>query len=342
MPTRNYDLHLKGFVGGYDFEADYVDYVLGKNSENTVHVLIDSLGGQVSTALSISSAFHRHGHVHAHFVGMNASAATIASMGAERITMDKSAMYLVHKCSTAFFKWGSLNADDLSTLIGQLEKEKASLDKLDANIAEMYAEKCKKQAADLLELMHVGGWLTAKEAVEWGFVDEITDFEEDFAPALTDEALAFCTAEGIPLPSLPKQESALAKFFQSLTKLITHNSHLHPSKMNKFYKHICDILDKKEVEVDDKNTVSFSTEDVDSIEAAMDAHYEEITKLADKLSEANDKVKDLTAKLDDLGKRPAADTMTVIGTPRADKPKSPIDEYVESHNRARALLKKLP
>ena len=83
----NYNLHLKGFVGGYDFDADYVDYILSKHEGKEVHVLIDSLGGRSNTALSIFSAFKRHGNVNVHFVGMNASAATIASLGAKHITM---------------------------------------------------------------------------------------------------------------------------------------------------------------------------------------------------------------------------------------------------------------
>ena len=29
MAKKNYNLHLKGYVGGWDFDADYVDYVLG-------------------------------------------------------------------------------------------------------------------------------------------------------------------------------------------------------------------------------------------------------------------------------------------------------------------------
>ena len=107
MSTPKYHLHLKGYAGGYDFDSDYVDYVLSRNAENEVHVLIDSLGGSLATALSIVAAFQQHGNVHVHFVGMNASAATIASMGAKRITMDASAMYLVHKCSVEFFRWAS-------------------------------------------------------------------------------------------------------------------------------------------------------------------------------------------------------------------------------------------
>ena len=138
----HYHLHLKGYVGGYDFDADYVDYILAKNAGKEVNVLIDSLGGQSNTALSIFAAFKRHGNVNVHFVGMNASAATIASFGAKHISMDASAMYLVHKCSIAFFEWGNLNADDLQSLIHNIEQQKKDLDKLDANIAQMYAKRC--------------------------------------------------------------------------------------------------------------------------------------------------------------------------------------------------------
>jgi hypothetical protein len=42
MPTKN-NLHLKGYVGGYDFDRDFVDYILGKNAGKPVNVLIDGL-----------------------------------------------------------------------------------------------------------------------------------------------------------------------------------------------------------------------------------------------------------------------------------------------------------
>ena len=74
---QKYHLHLKGYVGGYDFDSDYVDYILAKYRESEVNVLIDSLGGSLTTALSIVAAFRNHGNVHVHFVGMNASATSI-------------------------------------------------------------------------------------------------------------------------------------------------------------------------------------------------------------------------------------------------------------------------
>ena len=57
MSNATYNLHLKGFVGGADFDRNYVDFVLAQNSEQSVSVLIDSPGDLLATALSIASVF---------------------------------------------------------------------------------------------------------------------------------------------------------------------------------------------------------------------------------------------------------------------------------------------
>ena len=226
--NTQYHLHLKGYVGGYDFDSDYVDYILAKYPDDEVNVLIDSLGGSLATALSIVAAFRGHGNVHVHFVGMNASAATIASMGAKRITMDSSAMYLVHKCSVEFFEWASANSDKLAEIIREARQMKSDLEKMDLNVAQLYASKCDKNPEDLLALMKKGGWLTAQEAKDLGFVDEITSFEEDEAPVITDSIAADMTASGIPVPSTfihnEEQHNGLfTRFVEALTRFFSSN-----------------------------------------------------------------------------------------------------------------------
>lgn len=72
-----YHISVKGYVGGYDFDRSTVDRELAKNEGKQVNVLIDSLGGSLATGLSISAAFKNHGNVNVHFVGFNASVATI-------------------------------------------------------------------------------------------------------------------------------------------------------------------------------------------------------------------------------------------------------------------------
>ena len=236
MAKAKYHLHLKGYVGGYDFDSDYVDYILNRNPDTEVHVLIDSLGGSLATALSIVAAFRNHANVHVHFVGMNASAATIASLGAKHVSIDSSAMYLVHKCSVEFFRWASANSDKLADIIKEAKQMKSDLEKMDANVAQMYATKCQKSQEELLALMKKGGWLTAQEALEWGFVDEITDYEEDAAPVITDSIAADMGAAGIPVPSQLAKDSAqsstvLTRFIEALTNIFKSNSNAQ-SDMN--------------------------------------------------------------------------------------------------------------
>ena len=57
MSKTAYHISLKGFVGGADFDRNYVDFLLAQNSEQSVSVLIDSPGDSLATALFIASAF---------------------------------------------------------------------------------------------------------------------------------------------------------------------------------------------------------------------------------------------------------------------------------------------
>ena len=211
MAKKNYDLKLKGFVGDWNFDADYVEYVLNKCGDRDVNVCIDSMGGYVGTALSVSTLFKQHGKVHVHYIGMNASAATIASMGAAHISIDKNAMYLVHKCSNLIFEWNQMNADQLKAHIDELKKTCNDLEKIDANIASLYSDRCKKTPEELMNLMKVGGWLSAQEALEWGFVDEITEDEDEKAAVLTQDTITAMAAAGIPVPEQTKEAREQAK-----------------------------------------------------------------------------------------------------------------------------------
>ena len=325
MSNATYSLHLKGFVGGADFDRNYVDFVLAQNSEQSVSVLIDSLGGSLATALSIASAFRNHGDVSVHFVGMNASAATIASLGAKHISIDANAMYLVHKCSTEFFRWCDLNADNTETLIQELQAQKSDLDKLDINIASMYSAKCKKDVKDLLDLMKVGGWLSAKEALDWGFVDEITNANEQ-APVLTDAVASAMANAGMPIPNIPiaEKDSVFAKFIASLSSLFkSDKSSNHSNTMKISLNNIGKILNVEELCADD-NKVTLTVENLNAIEAVLDKQAKEIASLNERISA--------------LASAPADSSTAVI---EDNKPqmteKSDVEEYFDTVNSARKL-----
>ena len=350
---QNYHLHLKGFVGGYDFDKNYVDYVLSKNAGKPVFVLIDSLGGSLATALSIASSFRNHGDVTVHFVGMNASAATIASLGAKHITMDASAMYLAHKCSTEFFQWAQLNADQLADQIASLEQLKTDLEKIDANVAGMYSRKCKKDADALLALMKVGGWLSAKEALDWGFVDEITNADEDKAPVLTDAVASAMASVGMPIPNLPvESNSQFSKFLNAIANLF-RSQDKQPQNisepMNKLFPLLAAALAIDALQFTD-GKCSLTEAQCDTLEAFLkdqaDKLQATITEKDNLIAQRDQSIKDLQAKVDEqsalLAAKPGDKTSQVLNNGNAPTPANDIEEQVRVMNDAKALFDMLP
>ena len=209
-----YDLTLKGFVGGWDFDSDYIDYVLNKKKDSPVCVLIDSLGGYTHTGLSVSSAFRNHGDVSVTFRGMNASAATIAALGAKHVAMEEDALYLIHKCSVTVFEWASMNEEQLKEHIEKLEHTRQNSMKVDIAVARAYAKRTGKTTDELLSLMSKELWLTADEAKEYGFIDEVIKTEEKKSEVVLTSSMEDKFKEaGIPIPSMLKheEESLLAK-----------------------------------------------------------------------------------------------------------------------------------
>lgn len=318
MSKTAYHISLKGYVGGYDFDRATVDKELAKNEGKQVNVLIDSLGGSLATGLSISAAFKNHGNVNVHFVGLNASAATIASLGAAHISIDAGAMYLVHKCSMAFFEWGSLNSDQFATLMADCEKIKADLDKLDLNCAQLYANRCKRKPEDLLSLMKVGGWLSAKEALDWGFVDEITDLEDEPAPRLTDALASAMASEGMPIPNIPlaeqDKESAFGKFLTAIASIFNSKSHTQ-------------MPEPKTYSEDEYNALNQRLNDANALADSQKATIEERDK----------RISELEAK---LAKTPAEPSKQVVedSKPSDNTPKNEVEAFVDTYNSARKLF----
>ncbi len=333
MSKTAYNISLKGYVGGSDFDRKTVDSTLAANEGKSVNVLIDSLGGSLATGLSISAAFKNHGNVNVHFVGLNASAATIASLGAAHISMDAGAMYLVHKCSMAFFEWGSLNSDQFATVIADCEKIKADLDKLDLNCAQLYAARCKRKTADLLALMKVGGWLSAKEALEWGFVDEITDLADEPAPKLTDALASAMANAGMPIPNIPiaetDRESLFGKFLTAIASLFKPSTNPITTAMIKTYTFLSAILADKPLTVKD-GTASVTVAQLDAIEDAL----AEKDRLC---NEQKQTIADLQAKLDKTPAEPSKQVVEDNKPSGAPAPKNDVEQFVDTYNSARAL-----
>lgn len=368
---NKYHIHLRGTVGYWRFDAEYVEYMLNKYKNEQVDVLINSLGGDVGAALTISAAFRRHGNVHVHYEAMNASAATIASLGAKHVTIDHDSLYMVHKCSRVVFVWDQLNADQMQDLIDQYEKVKNDLNKIDLQIAKSYADRCKKDSKALLQVMKEGAWLTAQEALEWGFVDEVTDNPEDEKPHFTAQVKDFLASEGIPMPNLPLEEEGqgeedagwlarLKEFLRKQYGQITNQQTDEKIKMKKTFMFIAAVLALQAFECEeggkiemtcdqlkalddrlkalndqaeaDKATIAQHTAAIDDFKAQLTAKTDE---LAAKTTELNAKTAELTA----LQKQPAGESKQVTENNNAGEgEESPMAQYYKDREEAQQMI----
>ena len=304
MP-KNYHLYLKGEVGDWDFDADYVSYILDKYKDQRVNVLIDSLGGQVAVALSISSLFRAHGDVHVHFVGMNASAATIAAMGAKYITIDSAACFLVHKCLNFVDTFEYMNEEQLDAHISKLRKVQENQQTINNCVCGLYAKRCAKPEADLMELMKKGGWMTAEQTKEWGFVDEVTDYPGDAAPELTESVASMMAEAGMPMPPIEMRRAKEDSFFARLRRFFEGGSRTDitnkPENMDTPFASLTPLLGAETMTVTNAGTCSLTSDQLTAIDSALASKDAAI-------AEKDAKITELEALVADLRQTPAETT----------------------------------
>ena len=124
---------------------------------------INSYGGGIFTGLSAMDEILRcKVPVYTIIDGCCASAATFLSVAGKKRFINENAFILIHQISSIF--WGKYN---------EFQDEKQNLDKLMSVIKNIYTKYTKIPEKDLDELLKHDLWYNAKEAIEFGLVDEI-------------------------------------------------------------------------------------------------------------------------------------------------------------------------
>lgn len=196
----DYTLNIDSHIGPWGYTRQYVAAELKSFKKKPVCVRISSPGGSLDDALDIRQQFVDHGDVTAYIFGYTASAATVIAMGAKKVCMSKYAFFLVHKVMVRVDAWGRYNADQIEKILQDLQDKKVENDKMDLVVAALYAKKCGKPIEDVVEVMRKGQWLTAQEAKDFGFVDEI--IEDGDIVNFDEYSRHYCMFE-LPTPVLP-------------------------------------------------------------------------------------------------------------------------------------------
>lgn len=146
-------------------------------------VRINCLGGDVVDGTAICNSFKLHdGDVLMRIEGWACSMATAIACAGDKVVAFANTMYMVHRASTVV--WGNVKA---------LRDTADLLDKLDGQLIEVYVAKTGQSSEAITALIDGqvdGTWMTAAEAKEHGFIDEVLDGENAKATALLDKAAA--------------------------------------------------------------------------------------------------------------------------------------------------------
>lgn len=212
-----------------NFKADL--FKLGNGGPVTVR--LNSPGGDAWAASVIRSIIMEYsGRVTVRIDGLCASAATIVATAGDVVKMQDSAFFMIH--------------DPWTIAMGGVEDLKAAIDMLKttkAGIVDTYISKTHMAADQLAKMMANETWMTAQQAKEYGFVDEVitasskvlnlagsqrilnmlTDFENVPPELMASLQLGAVTDEGTqpsPQPSPLEGEGVREREVQSLRNFI--------------------------------------------------------------------------------------------------------------------------
>lgn len=183
------EIQLYDEIGPWGVTAAAFTRALADAGPGPVKVRINSPGGDVFDGLAIFNALKQRGGVEIVVDGLAASAASYVAMAGETVTMAEQSMLMIHNSWTLAVG----NRHDFTKTAGTMEK-------IDAQMAEIYAARTGKDGAEIAAMLDAETWLTAAEAKDAGFCDAVLA-----APKRDKSAL---TALGGPADAIETEDDA--------------------------------------------------------------------------------------------------------------------------------------
>jgi len=144
---------------------DFINDLRAIEGIENLTVRINSYGGEIFDAFAIYNVLARHpATVTVIIDGIAASAASVIAMAGDKVVMPENAFLMIHRA------WGVVigNSEDMREWADTMAK-------FDTAIVNTYLKKSDATPEEIEVLMRDETWLTAKEAYELGFADEVSD-----------------------------------------------------------------------------------------------------------------------------------------------------------------------
>lgn len=185
-PAKPARLDLFGRIGGGFWDNGFDENTFREDMalidpDQPLDIFINSQGGSVFAAMAIYNIIGAHrGAVTIRVTGMAASAATIITCAPDaRVVMPAGSMMLIHPVRAA---------TEPST-VDELKNAAEGLEKIKQSVIDIYEKKTGMSRADIEDLMTRESYLTAFEAVELGFADEMDETETIVSKVLEDAVM---------------------------------------------------------------------------------------------------------------------------------------------------------
>lgn len=219
-------------IDAYGWATYLLQRFLTENKGKEVVIEVNSPGGSVDQAIVIQKLLQGHGNVTVRFVGMCASAVTWMAFGAKCIEIYDDSFWMCHRSSITVDIYRSMKVDDIDRMILQLQSQKKTAEAVDLMIIQKYYQRSQaknKTIEQVISLMNEERFMSAAEALEWGFVDTVIPATKQSHVNAVSMIVQNCAQQGLPLPQTidldalkrdleaEHDDGLLAKFLRSLT-----------------------------------------------------------------------------------------------------------------------------
>lgn len=200
-------ISISGSVGDYEgmiSASDFAEALAGVSGDVTVE--INSPGGVVTEGLAIYNMLCDHdGETTVVVNGLCASIATVIACAADKVVMYDKSKFMIHRAWTVAMG----NCKDFRSMAEIMEM-------MDEEIADVYQEKTSQSRDTIMIKMDKETWMSAKQAKEFGFVDEIL---KPTRGKDKPEAMASATEKPVAIMGLSPQMRALAEVAKQRCKI---------------------------------------------------------------------------------------------------------------------------
>jgi len=185
--AESVEIEFYGFISEYSwFEDDITPKLFAQELEKLqgkpVTVRINSGGGDVIAASVIRSMLADYpGKVTARIDGLCASAATMVALAADTVQMQDSAFFMIHDPSFSVM-FANLNIEAMEQWLDTLKSVKTGM-------VDLYATRTGMSRERLSNMMRNETWLSASEAVKFGFADESISAGKKAQPAQVESLI---------------------------------------------------------------------------------------------------------------------------------------------------------